>query len=121
MRRNVRDVMTPDVIVAKPDDIVGGVREIMRAHDIHSMPIVDDQDRLVGMITSSDLMPGFSARIPISRIMSSKVYTVTPDADVGTTAQMMRQYHIHHVVVTDGNKVVGVLSSFDLLRLIEEH
>ena len=33
---------------------------------------------------------------------------------------MMRQYRIHHVAVTDGNKVVGVLSSLDLLRLIEE-
>lgn len=120
MRRSVRDIMALDVIVAKPSDVLGGVREIMDAHNIHCLPIVDDEDQLVGLITSSDLMPGFSSKIPVSRIMSTKVYTLTPDADVVTAAQMMRQYRIHHVAVTDGNKVVGVLSSLDLLRLIEE-
>ncbi|HLE20493.1 MAG TPA: CBS domain-containing protein, partial [Vicinamibacteria bacterium] len=61
------------------------------------------------------------AKIPVSRIMSTNVYTVTPDADVRTAAQMMRHYRLHHVVVTDGDRVVGILSSFDLLRLIEEN
>ena len=88
MRRSVRDIMALDVIVAKPSDVLGGVREIMDAHNIHCLPIVDDEDQLVGMITSSDLMPGFSAKIPVSRIMSTKVYTLTPDADVVTAAQM---------------------------------
>lgn len=121
MRPKVRDVMAADVIVAKPGDLVGGIRELMHAHNIHSLPVVDDEEQLVGMVTSSDLMPGFSAKIPVSRIMSTNVYTVTPDADVRTAAQMMRQYRLHHVVVTDGDRVVGILSSFDLLRLIEEN
>jgi CBS domain-containing protein len=120
MKHTVREVMAPAVVVAKPSDILGGIREVMDAHDIHSLPIVDDEDQLIGMITASDLVPGFSAKIPVSRIMSTKVYTVTPDTDVATAAQMMREYRIHHVVVTAGNKVVGVLSSFDLLRLIAE-
>lgn len=120
MKRTVRDLMAPDVIVAKPSDLLGGVREIMDAHDIHSLPIVDDDDQLVGMITSSDLMSGFSSKIPVSRIMTDKVYTVTPDTDVRTAAQMMRQYKIHHFVVTDGPKIIGVLSSLDLLRLFEQ-
>jgi CBS domain-containing protein len=113
--------MAPAGVVAKPSDILGGIREVMDAHDIHSLPVVDDEDQLIGVITSTDLIPGFSAKIPVSRIMSTKVYTVTPDTDVAMAAQMMRQYRIHHVVVTDGSKVVGVLSSFDLLRLIAEH
>jgi predicted transcriptional regulator len=121
MKRTVREVMAPDVIVAKRSDLLGGIREIMDTHEIHCLPIVDDDDQPIAMITSSDLLPGFSATIPVSRIMSPKVYTVTPDTDVETAAQMMREYRVHHIVVTDGNKVVGVLSSFDLLRLIAEH
>lgn len=121
MKRTVREVMAPDVIVAKRGDLLGGIREIMDAHDIHCLPIVDEDDQPIAMITSSDLLPGFSATMPVSRIMSPKVYTVTPDTDVETAAQMMREYRVHHIVVTDGNKVVGVLSSFDLLRLIAEH
>jgi CBS domain-containing protein len=120
MKLKVKDVMASDVVVAKPADVVGGVRDLMHAHDIHSLPVVNERDELVGMVTSTDLMPGFSAKIPISRIMSTSVFTVTPDADIRTAAEMMRQYRVHHVVVTDGDKVVGILSAFDLLRLIEE-
>ena len=120
LNAKVADVMAADVIVATPGDLVGGVRELMSAHDIHSLPVVDEEKQLVGMITSTDLVPGFSAKIPVSRIMSTHVYTVTPQADVRTAAQMMRQYGVHHLVVTDGEKVVGVLSSLDLLRLLAE-
>ena len=119
MNRKVVDVMAADVILAKPGDLVGGVRELMEAHDINSLPVVDEENQLVGMLTSTDLVPGFSAKIPISRVMSTHVYTVTPQADVSTAAQMMRQYGVHHMVVTDGDKVVGVVSSLDLLRLLE--
>ncbi len=119
MNHKVADLMAADVIMAKPGDLIGGVRELMHAHDIHSLPVVDEEDQLVGMLTSTDLVPGFSAKIPISRIMSTNVYTVTPQADASTAAQMMRQYGVHHMVVTDGEKVVGVVSSLDLLRLLE--
>ena len=120
MNRKVVDVMAADVILAKPGDLVGGVRELMSAHGIHSLPVVDEENQLVGMVTSTDLMPGFSAKIPVSRIMSTHVYTVTPQADVSTAAQMMREYRVHHMVVTDGEKVVGVVSSLDLLRVLAE-
>ena len=119
MKPKVAEIMTADVILGAPGDLVGGVRELMRAHNIHSLPVVDEEQQLVGMLTSTDLVPGFSAKIPVSRVMSTHVYTVTPQADVSTAAQMMRQYSVHHLVVTDGEKVVGVVSSLDLLRLLE--
>lgn len=119
MNHKVADFMAADVIMAKPEDLVGGVRELMEAHGIHSLPVVDEENQLVGMITSTDLVPGFSAKIPVARVMSTHVYTVAPQADVSTAAQMMREYRVHHVIVTDGERVVGVLSSLDLLRLLE--
>ena len=119
LKHKVADVMAANVIMAKPGDLVGGVRELMEAHDINSLPVVDEENQLVGMLTSTDLVPGFSAKIPISRVMSTHVYTVPPKTDVSTAAQMMRQYGMHHMVVTDGDKVVGVVSSLDLLRLLE--
>ena len=53
--------------------------------------------------------------------MTEKVYTVPKYDDVSTAARVMRNHHIHRVVVTHEQAVVGVLSSFDLLKLVEGH
>jgi len=52
--------------------------------------------------------------------MTAKVHTVARNSSVAVAARMMRNHKIHHLVVTDKKKVVGVISSFDLLRLIED-
>ena len=53
--------------------------------------------------------------------MNANVYTVPQYADASLAARIMRNHGIHHVVVTHEKKVVGIISSFDLLRLVEEH
>jgi CBS domain-containing protein len=54
-------------------------------------------------------------------VMTEGVYTVPKYDDVSIAARVMRNHKIHRVVVTHEKKVVGVLSSFDLLKLVEGH
>ena len=58
---------------------------------------------------------------PISQFMSTDVYTVPRYDQPHIAARVMRNHHLHHVVVTEDKLVVGMVSSFDLLRLVEEH
>ncbi|MGR9100604.1 MAG: CBS domain-containing protein, partial [Gammaproteobacteria bacterium] len=58
---------------------------------------------------------------PVESIMSEKVYTVPAYDDVSTAARVMRNHKIHRVVVTHEKKVIGVLSTFDVLKLVEGH
>ncbi len=53
--------------------------------------------------------------------MTEKVYTVPRYDDVSIAARVMRNHGIHRVVVTHDQAVVGVLSAFDLLKLVEGH
>jgi signal-transduction protein with cAMP-binding, CBS, and nucleotidyltransferase domain len=53
--------------------------------------------------------------------MTEKVYTIPMYNDVHHAARLMRNHKVHHVVVTHEKKVVGILSSFDLLKLVEDH
>ncbi len=50
--------------------------------------------------------------------MHDQLATCSPDATVGKVAELMVRQHIHHVVVVEHDKPVGVVSSLDLLRLI---
>ena len=53
--------------------------------------------------------------------MSNVVYVVPQYDDVSIAARVMRNHRIHHVVVTHEKKIVGILSAFDLLKLVEDH
>ena len=53
--------------------------------------------------------------------MTRKVYTVPAYEDVHVAARIMRNHRIHHLVVTHEGGVVGMLSAYDLLSLVEEH
>ena len=53
--------------------------------------------------------------------MSDGVFTVPQYSDVSLAARMMRNHKIHHVVVTHEKLVVGLISSYDLLKLVEDH
>ncbi|MFH0944480.1 MAG: CBS domain-containing protein [Planctomycetota bacterium] len=117
----VNDLMSAEIVVADADESVGTVRERMVSHAIHALPIVDAEGRAVGIVTATDLLSGPDDERPVSTICSEKVYVVPKYSDVHVAARVMRNQRIHHLVVTHEKKVVGVLSSFDLLRLVEEH
>jgi CBS domain-containing protein len=51
--------------------------------------------------------------------MTSPVHTLSPDSYVATAAALMRRHRHHHVVVLEGQKIVGIVSSLDLLGLLE--
>ncbi len=113
--------MAATVVVAGPDETVGEVREKMSQHDISAMPVVEASGVLLGIVTTGDLVAGYETAIPVSRVMSAPVQTLPPTADVREAARHMRKQRRHHVVVVEADRVVGMLSSFDLLRLLEIH
>ena len=51
--------------------------------------------------------------------MTERVYKVPAYNEVSVAARVMRKHKIHHVVVTDEQRVVGMVSSFDLLALVD--
>ena len=53
--------------------------------------------------------------------MTTKVYTIPSYSDVHIAARIMRNHHINHIIVSDEKKIVGVLSAYDLLKLVEDH
>ena len=120
MNVKIRDLMRARVVTAQPHHTVEHVRGLLARNRIHAVPVVDGEGGLVGIVSSSDLVAGVKDGTPVSRIMTEKVYTVPAYDDVSVAARVMRNHGIHRVVVTDEQKVVGVLSAFDLLRLVEE-
>lgn len=74
-----------------------------------------------GLSRLCDLIAELNGSSPIQSIMTERIYTVPEYDDVSVAAQIMRNHGIHHVVVTRDQKIVGTISSFDLLKFVEDH
>ena len=121
MNAKIADLMTKRVIVAQPHHTVAHVRQLFERHRIHAVPIVGPDSEAIGIISSADLARRLKDETPISRIMTKEVTTVPAYNDISAAARAMRRRKIHHLVVTHEKRVVGMISSFDLLKLVEDH
>ena len=121
MNVKVKDLMVKSVITTRPHKSIGHAQSIMAKNKIKSIPIVDKELNVQGIITSTDMLNGISDTTPVSQVMATKVYTIPAYSDVHIAARVMRNHQINHLVVAHDKKVVGVLSAHDLLKLVEDH
>lgn len=121
MNVKVNELMSESVVTTQPHKSVEHVRALLERNELSAVPVVDSNEQPVGIVSATDLLPDLKPNSPISSIMTEKVYSVPQYDDVSTAARVMRNHKIHRVVVTHEQRVVGVLSSFDLLKLVEGH
>jgi CBS domain-containing protein len=117
-----RDLMTPNPRVLTGDQPVYRAAELMRALDVGVIPIVDDvaHMRPRGVITDRDITIRCVAErgspdLPIEDFMTAyHLDTVPSDADVAVVMNLMEQHQLRRLMVTDGGRVVGIISQADL-------
>ena len=119
MTVRIADLMAKRVITSTPHQTVGHVRDMMSRNKVHSIPIVGPNKEPLGIVTTTDFARRVKDTSPVSRIMARDVVVVPAYNDISVAARVMRKHKIHHVVVTHEKQVVGLISSFDLLKLIE--
>lgn len=116
------DVMTQNPRTILQSDRVSDAVEVVETLDIRHLPVVDDANTLVGMISDRDLAPLMrnydeTSRRKISEYMSSAVVSVEEDSDLGEVIEALLEHRIGAVPVVDGDgKITGIISYVDLLR-----
>ena len=109
-------LMTGEVITVGPTDDVDAARALMQTNDVNAVPVVTEEGRVEGILTTTDLLYEPDDLSSVDAVMSGPVLTATSDVEVATAAALLRDHGIHHLVVvgTEG-KLAGILSSWDLL------
>ncbi len=130
----VKEIMTKDLVVVSPTDrLIHARRQMMEAH-VGRVPVLDDEE-LVGVVTSKDLMRAFidfRKNVPekyqksqikevlVEYIMSTNPTVTTKDATISEVAKIMMETGYNGLPVVEGGKVVGIITQTDILRLIEK-
>lgn len=120
------DVMTRNVITAKPGDLLAEAIDWMCRYNISGLPVVDEQRRVQGIITEFTMLemiynPDVS-RLQVQDCMSRQVITVSPQTTLREVVDRLVLHRIRRVqVVDDNDMLLGVVSRRDLVRHAHEH
>ncbi len=128
-RLKVKDVMSQTVITVPPtEDVVFAFEKLMK-HKISSLPVVDNDEKLVGIVTATDLghnliLDKYELGTTVEEVMVDQVIYVSPEDNLATAVRKMHEYGsdegiINQLVVLDNHKLVGIVSDGDIISSIE--
>ena len=155
MPTTAADLMTRAVVSVGPETPLLEVYRLFVDEQIHGAPVMDEEERLIGVVSSSDLLRSvdderdtaiassdylrdlveFSgpdwgrgltdfqdrlAQLTVADVMTAAVATVEADTPISEVARLLRQHGIHRAWVVEKGRLCGVISTFDLLPLVEK-
>jgi acetoin utilization protein AcuB len=127
----VRDFMTTEPVTLRTDDRLREAVELVMVRQIRHIPVLDAQDRLVGIVTDRDIKRTLPSPLSstareeyeallettaIGRVMSPNPITVEAGADVADAVQMLVQSRIGGLPVVENDRLVGIFTERDALR-----
>lgn len=140
----VERVMSRDVITVKPDTSLTDAAHLLVVHRISGLPVVDEEGRLVGVVTEADLLRamGLPAQHPtqslwqtletlfthpvqvpeptgkVADLMVRNVLTVGPHDTLSAVLEVLKKNRVKRVIVCDDQRhVVGMVTRSDLIRV----
>lgn len=118
-----KDVMTANPSVCREENTIYDVVRVMNREDCGVVPVVDEEDRCVGIVTDRDIClklvldhldPDDTA---VSEVMTSEVVSCKEDDDIERVIDLMEKKQIRRIAVVDDNEcIVGIISEGDIAR-----
>jgi len=131
----VKERMTRNPIFIRPDMTVTDAQALMKREKIHHLPVLDKDEKVVGIVTEKDLlyaspsvattlsvyeMTSLLAKLKVDRVMSKDVVTVTEDIPLEEAARIMADRRIGGLPILRGRALVGMITESDLFRIFIE-
>jgi len=131
----VRDLMTTAIVTVTPEVTVKKATELLDAHSVTALPVVDEHGRLVGVLSEADvlrdgLLPdpttreirtpvsGRTVPLCVQDVMTTLPISVTADGDLAEAAQLLVDTQVKSLPVVDHDRLVGIVSRSDLISML---
>jgi len=127
----VKDIMTKDVVSVSPEEGVVEAFEILLKYKISCLPVVDNDKKVIGIITTTDIgynliIDKYTLDTRVSDVMTKNVVTVSPEDSIVEAIKKMDMFGngqeiMNQLPVTDEEKkLVGIISDGDIIRVISK-
>lgn len=132
----VSEVMVDSLVTVNAGDSLQHALSLLEKYQVHELPVVE-QGRLIGIVTGGDLKfftPAFPLlpdqeelrqtlrELTVAAAMTLEPLSVEPRTTLLEAISLMYEHHVSALLVTEGERLIGILSVSDILRiLIEQH
>jgi CBS domain-containing protein len=117
-------VMNPRVVCVRSDLGTDSLIAMLLAHDLRSVPVIDDEGRPVGVVSRSDLLRHRREALAgvVADVMMCLAFSLPESATLSRAAAVMAYEGVHQIpVVASDRKVVGLISALDVARWLAQH
>lgn len=141
-----KDIMTKEVITVKKEATIQQIAKILTENRISGVPVVNDESKIVGIVTKKDLLykdvePRFPSYVEVlggivfvdgvkhyeeelkklvantaADIMTTSVITISEDVDIRKIAEIMIEKGVNRLPVTQNDKLIGIVSRGDIVK-----
>ena len=119
----VNELLSFPVSTITLDSDVGQARDIMKLKKISALPVVSVEGEKViveGIVSVHDMAGVYDDNVPIKQVVSRKIFAVTPGTSIKKAAEVMLEKKVHHLIVLDGEELVGIVSALDYVKLVAD-
>lgn len=131
----IGDKMTRNPVVAYPDMSIKKASEIMKENSCHALPVMDDNNHLIGTITDKNIMLAAPSpastlslyemnylldKLTVAKVMKKDPITITPNTPIEEAISIILDKHIDSLPVMEKDKLVGVVTKTDLYKILLE-
>ena len=114
---SIREIMTTDLFTLEASATLAGAEQLMKTHRVRHIPIIDVEQRLIGLIPQRDILASDKTGIFVSDVMRRDLYTISQAADMRAAALMLQKHKIGSLPVLQGEKLVGIITDSDYVGL----
>ncbi len=117
----VCDIMKTNVISIDETKTIKEAAFLMNEAKIGSIIITKD-DMPVGILTERDFVTKIAVEeiplsVPLSQVMIKPLLVVNPNQTVWEAAEIMNNMHVHRLAVQEGDKIIGMVTTTDLIKI----
>ena len=114
----VRELMNPAVVTVEPSSSAALAARLISRHNVGALPVCGGDGRLRGIVTDRDIVLRCvaAAQVPVRDIMTRNCATVSPGDDCREATRVMAAQQVRRLPVTEGGKIVGIVSLGDLAK-----
>jgi CBS domain-containing protein len=119
----VSTLMTTELIKIMSSTSLNDAKKLLEDHGIHHLPVVDPMGDLVGILSQSDFLKTLdhdASATTAGELMTTHLAKLEPGDDVRTAANVFALNKFHALPVVEGKKLVGILTTLDLIRFLDQ-
>lgn len=120
----IHEIMSKNVIKVNYEISAFEISKIMVKRRISSVVIIDNNDKIIGIVTEKDLIKEICAKnllantLSAAKVMSSPLITISKNSTINDATKLMVEKKIKHLAIHDNNDIIGILTTYDLINVL---